>query len=74
MLKLAFSDRLEYVRKQGFRTGILTFPFRGLGGIRDSNYAMASLDEESSNQIFETLSDWNKILEHSYPEIRGPAP
>ncbi len=42
VLKLVFADRLEYVRNEGFRTGILTFPFKVLGGIQESNYAMAS--------------------------------
>ncbi len=42
VLKLAFATRLPYVRNQGFRTAIPTLPFKVLGGLRGSDFAMAS--------------------------------
>ncbi|MBI1340828.1 recombinase [bacterium] len=40
VLKLAFVERLAYVRNEGLRTANLALPFRVLGGICGQNYEM----------------------------------
>jgi site-specific DNA recombinase len=41
VLKLAFADRLVYVRNEGFRTANLTLPFKVLGGLETGESEMA---------------------------------
>ena len=41
VLKLAFSDRLQYVRGEGFRTANLALPFKALAGIFGSEMGVA---------------------------------
>ncbi len=41
MLKLAFADRLAYVRNEGFRTPDLALPFKVLAEIGSSKSKMA---------------------------------
>ena len=40
-MKLAFADRLSYVRGEGFRTAKTTLPFRYLGGFCAAENKMA---------------------------------
>ena len=40
VLKLAFADRLTYVRKKGYRTAKTTLPFKVLVGLSDQNVKM----------------------------------
>ncbi len=42
VLKLAFTDRLSYVPKQGYRTPDLSLPFRVLDGHLGQNNKMVS--------------------------------
>ena len=41
VLKLAFADRLTYVRNEGFRTPNLAIPFKGLADFRGAKSKMA---------------------------------
>ncbi len=41
VLKLAFTDRLAYVRNEGLRTPNLAFPFKALGDLAGGNIEMA---------------------------------
>ncbi|MDH5721911.1 MAG: recombinase family protein [Alphaproteobacteria bacterium] len=41
VLKLAFSDRLTYIKNQGFRTPDLAFPFKALEGLKYGKNSMA---------------------------------
>ncbi len=43
VLKLAFADRLAYVRNQGFRTPDFSLPFKALGGVGGQDYELARL-------------------------------
>jgi hypothetical protein len=41
MLKLAFADRLTYIRNEGFRTPNLAIPFKVLADFRGAKSKMA---------------------------------
>lgn len=41
VLKLVFATRLPYVRNEGFRTAVLSLPFKVLGGIQGGECGMA---------------------------------
>ncbi len=64
VLKMAFADRLPYVRNEGFRTAPIALPFRVLQQLEDPNCKMARPGGESSNSLFETLADWEEQLKH----------
>jgi hypothetical protein len=40
VLKLAFGDRLSYVRNEGFRTPDLALPFKVLADLKGSKWAL----------------------------------
>jgi len=46
VLKLAFADRLSYVRNEGFRTPDLALPFKVLADLKSSNSEMARCPSE----------------------------
>ena len=64
VLKLAFQERLPYHRETGFRTPKTTIPISTLAGISMDKSKMAHLSRETSNTLFEALSDWNTQLKH----------
>ena len=65
VLRLAFSERIAYCRKQGLRTPKTTLPFKVLGDIMTGQNKMADLRGETSNHIddiFAELEEWEAIL------------
>ena len=62
VLKLAFSERLPYVRNEGFRTPAKALPFEATDQIKDGEYKMVQLDRETSNALFKVFEDWNAVL------------
>jgi hypothetical protein len=62
VLKLAFADRLTYVRNEGFRTPNLALPFKVLADLKSSKSEMARPGGQISNSLLETLLDWNTRL------------
>jgi len=65
VLKLTFTDRLTYIKNEGFRTPNLSSPFKALGGYLEGEKEMVRLEGESSNVLFEDLADWEEQLKHS---------
>jgi hypothetical protein len=51
-------------RNEGLRTANLALPFKVLRDFSEGEIAMASLTGETSNQLFQTLEDWQAELEH----------
>jgi hypothetical protein len=62
VVKLAFADRLAYVRNEGFRTPALSLPFKVLADFKSSESKMARPGGQTSNSLLETLVDWNTRL------------
>jgi site-specific DNA recombinase len=48
VLKLAFADRLTYVRNEGFRTPGLALPFKVLAGVKDSKASWRARRDSNS--------------------------
>lgn len=48
VLKLAFADRLAYVRNEGFRTAETTLPFKVLGGFEGKYSATPSPSQKTT--------------------------
>lgn len=62
VLKLTFANRLAYCREKGFRIPELSIPFKLLGAVSSADKAMARPAELSSNELFNTLADWEYQL------------
>ena len=86
VLKLAFADRLAYVRREGFRTATLSLPFKALESLSAGENTMAHPTGRSSNQdidnllfyrdigsLLEQLAEWNVRL-GAKQNIVQPAP
>lgn len=73
VLKLTFSGHLRYRKGEGIKLPELTLPFnyfKHLGGNMSAltpafagKCEMVHLSRESSNYLFEVLSEWNQVLE-----------
>lgn len=61
-MKLVFSERLTYVRNQGYRTPNLSLPFKAMRDFFDPNLGMARPEGVSSNALFEILAKWETVL------------
>src|SRR5690606_8524365 len=62
VLKLAFADRLTYVRIEGFRTPYLALPFKVLADLKSSKSKLARPRGQTSNSLFDALVGWNTSL------------
>ena len=62
VLRLAFAGRVSYQRNEDFRAVVPALPFKVLAGIQRPGCGLVGLKEESLNQLFETLADWNIVL------------
>ena len=69
LLRIAFTDKLEYVRNQGFRTAPIALPFSLLEGITHGKYGMVDTGFKSSKQLIEVLSDWAVIFKSSETSV-----
>jgi|GEM_PF-3561578 len=67
VLKLAFSAKLPYCRKEGFRTARISLPFCLLEGLKGGKNEMVPPDRQTSNQILDVLAEWNTYLETHVP-------
>jgi hypothetical protein len=74
VLRLAFSGRIAYRKDEGFRTPELSIPFKMLGDFSMNEKEMVRLEGETSNALFDTLSDWNEHLKAKNIDFRGPTP
>jgi hypothetical protein len=76
--KLAFTDRLIYVRNEGFRTPDLALPFKVVADRKSSKRELARPGGQSSNsfqaeRLLSTLAKWNKFLKaRTASPSRGP--
>ena len=69
VLKLAFTDRLTYVRNEGFRTANLAFPFKVLTSIQDGEIELVRLEglEPPTNWFEASYSiqlSYRRIFDH----------
>ncbi len=56
------------------RTAKTTLPFKVLEDFSPSNNQMVHLEGETSNQLLDTLADWNTYLEDHVPYYQEPLP
>lgn len=73
VLKLAFADRLTYVRNEGFRTPDLALPFKVLADLKSTKSKLARPGGQSSNSLLDTLADWGTLLEQKVKILYLPA-
>ena len=57
-----------------FRTAGIALPFKLLEALSTSECKLVDLEEQSSNQVFEILEDWNRQLKHVDIDLEGPSP
>ncbi len=62
--EIGVCEPLAYSRNNGYRTSKTTLLFKVLGDICTPDRKMARLDGDSSNELFDTLTEWNTALEH----------
>lgn len=62
LLRVSFTDKLTYVRNEGFRTAQKALPFSLLGDISASRYEMVDIDVATSNKFFSILERWEAAL------------
>jgi hypothetical protein len=65
--ELAFTDRLIYVRNEGFRTPDLALPFKVWADLKSSKCELARPGGQSANSfqaecLLSTLAKWNEFL------------
>jgi len=60
---LASVERLKYSRTEGLRTPKTSLHFKSLSSAWDGKKVMAHLEGETSNQLFETLEEWEAQLQ-----------
>ncbi len=73
VLKLAFTQKLPYDKKHGFRTTPKAQPFAALEQICDGKLEMMDINREFSNQIVDVLRDWEVCLKDA-PLDNTPEP
>ncbi len=69
MLKLVFSDLLQYDRNKGFRTPKTTLPFKVLSDFFCHQKGMVPLERETLNSLLEELIDWEAQLKPLHSQI-----
>ena len=72
MLKLAFGDRLTYVRNKGFRTPNLALPFKVLADLKSAKSKLARPRGQTSNSLLDALAGWNTFLERYTQPAAAP--
>ncbi len=68
VLRMVFAKKLPYRLNEGFRTTKneeLSLPFKLLKNMDGGEYEMAQVRGETSNRLFQTLGEWNAILQGS---------
>ncbi len=68
-LKLVFTERLPYDKKEGFRTAPIAQPFRVIGDLQSGKDVMVDLNGDKANQLFDLLADWNRCLKGTILDV-----
>jgi hypothetical protein len=74
VLKLTFFRPSDLCEKRGISNRKNHLTLQGVSGVSWSKNIMAHLGEDTSNLLFETLEDWNALLERLSPQYEEMSP